>query len=65
MGTPDFSPSRLDFIVYSDSTANLQRAFALDTSHLTRRVLTKVGLRAYDTLASDHLPVVADIVPTQ
>ncbi|GEM_PF-68822 len=54
--------NRLDFIAYSDSTAEISTAFVLDTSVLSDSALSQSGLRASDTSASDHLPVFIDLV---
>lgn len=70
LGRPDLvythgrgpSKNRLDFISYSDSTAYLTQAFVLDTSILSESRLRKLGLEAPDTSASDHLPVLVDLV---
>ena len=66
MFAPDnlyFPPGRLDYIVYSDSTAEMRQSFVLDTAILSDAALDAAGLRRSDSLASDHLPVVLDIVP--
>jgi len=56
-----FAPGKLDYIIYSDSVLQLERAFILATEELAPEVLARYGLRLDDTLvASDHLPVVAD-----
>jgi endonuclease/exonuclease/phosphatase family metal-dependent hydrolase len=60
-----FSPGRLDFIAYGDANARVSRAFVLDTSRLSDESLQEAGLLVGDTAeASDHLPVVVDLVPT-
>lgn len=57
-----FAPGRLDFLIYTDSVLNI-RGFVLDTAELPGDVLAAYGLLAEDTAeASDHLPVVADIM---
>ena len=58
-------PVRLNFIVYSDSTAEVRQAFVLDTGRLTGDALAGAGLRRADRAASDHLPVVVDIAPAE
>lgn len=56
-----FSPGRLDYAVYSDSTMHLTQAFVLDTLDLSPRWLEHHGLNAGDTAAaSDHFPIVLD-----
>ena len=58
----EFAPGKLDYIVYSDSVLDLARAFVLWTPELPEDTLRETGLEAEDTvLASDHLPVVADV----
>ncbi|MBD3368680.1 MAG: hypothetical protein GF405_11005 [Candidatus Eisenbacteria bacterium] len=58
-----YAPGRLDFIIYSDSVADAGRSFVLWTPDLPRETLERYGLRPNDTaLASDHLPVVFDLV---
>ncbi|MCC5867293.1 MAG: endonuclease/exonuclease/phosphatase family protein [Gammaproteobacteria bacterium] len=56
-----FSPSRLDYMLYSDSSAELLNAFALDTAVLDAASLRRHGLRAEDSAFSDHLPIVIDL----
>lgn len=58
-----FPAGRLDFVVYTDSALDLPNAFVLYTPELSTEVLEATGLRASDTdVASDHLPLVADLV---
>lgn len=58
-----FSPGRLDFVVLSDSKFRAASAFVLDTARLAPPALRASGLQADDTAqASDHLPVVVDLV---
>lgn len=40
-------------------------AFVLDTSRLGERSLARLGMDSTDTDASDHKPVVVDLVPTR
>lgn len=73
LGRPDLlythgrgpSKNRLDFMSFSDSTAQLNQAFVLDTSVLTAEALQISGLQSSDTSASDHLPVFIDLIPKQ
>ena len=58
-----FPPGRHDYIVYSDSTAEMRQSFVLDTAILSDAALDAAGLRRSDSLASDHLPVIIDVVP--
>ncbi len=57
-----FSPGRLDWLVYSDSTLRAAGAFALETERLSDDELRRVGLRRDDSRVSDHLAVVVDLV---
>jgi len=55
-----FWPGRLDLVTYDRGTLQQAKGFVLDTSRLTETELGTLGLRARDSLASDHLIVVAD-----
>lgn len=58
-----FSPGRLDYIIYTDAVLGLGNAFALYTPAISFGQLQEEGLSASDTnSASDHLPVVADFI---
>jgi endonuclease/exonuclease/phosphatase family metal-dependent hydrolase len=59
----EFSAGRLDFALYSGSTAQAVQAFVVDTSRLSAKSLARMGLDAGDTSASDHFPVVLDLKP--
>lgn len=57
-----FHPGRLDFVLYSDAAVDLANRFALFTPALDPDALAAYGLQPDDApLASDHLPVVADL----
>ncbi|MFO0873240.1 MAG: endonuclease/exonuclease/phosphatase family protein [Phycisphaerales bacterium] len=57
-----FTPSRLDYLVYSDATLEARGGFVFDTRDLSPRWLERHGVRADDTTAaSDHLPLVVDL----
>ena len=57
----EFSPGKLDYILYSDSVLQRKNRFVLDTTRLSPENLDRYGLQGEDTdIASDHLPVVAD-----
>ena len=61
-----FAPGRLDWLLYSDATCRAVNAFVLDTSRLADDTLARAGLTAADSAqASDHLPVVVDLVPVR
>ncbi len=56
-----FSPGRLDLVIYSGSVMELKNSYSLFTPTLTSDELQQNGLNARDaTVASDHLPVIAD-----
>jgi len=58
-----FWPGRLDYVLYSDATLAVSRAFVLSTAVLPGEALAAFGLEPDDSaVASDHLPVVVDFV---
>jgi Endonuclease/Exonuclease/phosphatase family len=59
-GGSQFTPGRLDWLLYSDSALELLGSFAFDAADLSPDWLAQHRLVATDSLASDHLPVVAD-----
>jgi endonuclease/exonuclease/phosphatase family metal-dependent hydrolase len=62
-----YPPSRLDFVIYSDSVLEPVRSLVLDTTTLSDGELARAGLERWDTTADgtgryvDHLPVVCDL----
>lgn len=58
-----FTPGRLDYLLYSDASADVVNAFVLDAGILTDDVLARAGLKRDDCNGSDHLPVVIDLRP--
>lgn len=58
-----FTPGRLDYVLYSDSTAQVYQSFVLDTRRLGMETLARAGLRPEDTDVSDHKPIVCDLMP--
>lgn len=57
----DFSPGKLDYIIYSGSNLILQNSYSLFTPSLPFDSLNAFNLLVNDAVeASDHLPVVAD-----
>ncbi|MDX2119197.1 MAG: endonuclease/exonuclease/phosphatase family protein [Planctomycetota bacterium] len=58
-----FGPGRLDWVGVSASSLRTVNAFVLDTSRLGERSLARLGMDASDTDASDHKPVVVDVLP--
>ena len=57
-----FSPGRLDWMLIDESMSKAQHAFVLDTRALSEQSLQLMGLQADDSKASDHLPIVIDLV---
>lgn len=57
-----FSPGRLDWMLYDDSVSAVANAFILDTRSFSPSSLTALGLEADDSKASDHLPIVIDLI---
>ena len=55
-----FSPGRLDYVLYRESVLQVERAFVFDAADLSPEALRLLGVRASDTLESDHLPLVVD-----
>jgi endonuclease/exonuclease/phosphatase family metal-dependent hydrolase len=58
----DFCAGRLDYFIYSDATVQAINEFSLDTTRLTEATLATMGLDRSDSKASDHLPLVIDLV---
>lgn len=58
-----FTPGRLDYAVYSGSAVRTARTFVLDARLLSDRALEIAGLDRSDADASDHLPLVVDLIP--
>lgn len=56
-----FLPGRLDYLLYSDATAEVVQCFVMDTANLSFESLARSGLDATDSRASDHMPVVVDL----
>jgi endonuclease/exonuclease/phosphatase family metal-dependent hydrolase len=67
-GSERFPPSRLDFVLYSDSVLQVARSLALDTTTWSDAELGRAGLERWDTTADgagryvDHLPIVCDLL---
>ena len=61
--TSYFSPGRLDFMIYTDSVLETVKSYLLFTPSLPPDTLSAYNLQPDDAiLASDHLPVINDIV---
>lgn len=57
-----FSPGRLDWMLIDESMSKAANAFILDTRALSPASLDAMGLQAEDSKASDHLPIVIDLI---
>lgn len=55
-----FWPGRLDVVTYDPATLKPSNGCIADTSRLLENTLRELKLRAQDSLASDHLLLVAD-----
>ncbi len=58
-----FTPGRLDYALYAGSAVRNARCFVLDARMLSDRSLEAAGLDRADADASDHLPMVIDLIP--
>ena len=57
----EFTPGKLDFVIYSKDVARLKRNYVLETTEMPDEVLELHGLERTDSLvASDHLALVTD-----
>lgn len=59
--TSRFLPSRLDYAVYSDSSAVVARSFVFDPARLSNESLEALNIQEIDAMASDHRPIVMDL----
>lgn len=57
-----FAPGRLDYILHNEAATQVVNAFVLDTSRLSVESLARLGLDAEDSRATDHRPVVVDLI---
>jgi endonuclease/exonuclease/phosphatase family metal-dependent hydrolase len=55
-----FWPGRLDLVAYDGKALKPESGFVVDTSRLSDKAIVDLGLRVQDSLASDHLSLVAD-----
>lgn len=60
-----FTPGRLDYVLYSDSTVRPVRALVFDTWKLSDAALARLGLERSDSSVSDHLPILIDLAPAR
>lgn len=58
-----YTPGRLDWLVVDDHAWTPLRSWSLDTARLSDQVLKDSGLHRDDSRATDHLPIVADLIP--
>lgn len=57
----NYSPGRLDFMIYSDSVLKVVNKFVLFTKYMNMEDLNKLGLESEDSQkSSDHYPLVID-----
>lgn len=57
-----FSPGRLDYALYPDSELEVANTFVLDVERFRGEAVGKAGLQSDDFKASDHRPLVVDLV---
>ncbi len=58
-----YPPGRLDFMIFSNSVMEVEKAFTLQTEVMTPERLQFYGLDEYDTkTSSDHFPKVTDYI---
>ena len=58
-----YPPGRLDFMIYSNSVMEVEKAFTLQTEVMPQERLQQYGLAEMDTRSSsDHFPKVADFI---
>ncbi|MGJ8637411.1 MAG: endonuclease/exonuclease/phosphatase family protein [Phycisphaerales bacterium] len=60
-----YTPGRLDWLVVDDHAWTPIRSWSIDTAQLSDQVLKDSGLERNDSRATDHLPIVADLVPAE
>lgn len=59
----EYSPGRLDYVIYSDAVLEVGNRFVLYTPEVPEPALARWGMERTDTdVATDHLPVVADFI---
>lgn len=57
-----FSPGRLDYVLFADGALNAANAYVFDTAFLDGATRTKLGVEENDSLATDHRAVMVDLV---
>ena len=57
----EYTPSRIDYIIYADAVVHAEKSFVLNTREMSEERLQEYNLEYDDSFyASDHLPVVMD-----
>jgi endonuclease/exonuclease/phosphatase family metal-dependent hydrolase len=57
-----FSPGRLDYTLFADADLEVAQSFVLDVARLSPASRAAAGLEGNDQLASDHRPLVIDLM---
>ena len=60
-----YTPGRLDWLLVDDHAWTPVRSWSLDTARLSDKALKEAGLLKDDSRATDHLPIVVDLVPAK
>ncbi|MCC7169505.1 MAG: redoxin domain-containing protein [Planctomycetes bacterium] len=58
-----FSPGRLDYVLYADAALAAANAYVFDSAQLDDATRASLGVQAMDSLATDHRAVLVDLVP--
>ncbi len=61
-GRESFYPGRLDWLTYDPRKLQATQSVIVDTTRMSQSALRRLGLKRDDSLASDHLLLVADFV---
>lgn len=57
-----FSPGRLDYIIYTESTLDIPKSYVFQAETLSDETLTAINFEGNETtVASDHFPLIADL----
>jgi len=57
-----FSPGRLDYIIYTESTLDIPKSYVFQAETLSDEILTAINFEGNETnIASDHFPLIADL----
>ncbi|MBL4809502.1 MAG: endonuclease/exonuclease/phosphatase family protein [Phycisphaerales bacterium] len=60
-----YTPGRLDWILVDDHAWTPINSWSLDTARLSNQALKDAGLEREDSRATDHLPIVVDLIPAK